>query len=194
MKAPTGESTSAGAISPVAAFAALTVLVAATATLALVAATNDEKGAPATGPTASWPSTDHRLTHPEAIARFEVLDGLRVKSLEARDLALLRSLYTPDSPALRRGERSIQQLRRNGVVVDEAWKIRDVQVLQIARKTIRLRVVGISDVSFFDDAGRDVTSRSRRERQTVDCVMRFLNGDWLLHDCRIVAARPVEKL
>jgi hypothetical protein len=48
----------------------------------------------------------------EVTARFQQIMALRQQALRKRDLGLLRGIYTPDSPQLRRDRTEIQTLRR----------------------------------------------------------------------------------
>ena len=175
-----------GALSPLVAFAILMALVAAGAAYALTrptTATPDPVTAPEPSPTPS----DHQLTDAEAIARFKELDAVRVQALEKRTVRSLAEVATRDSPVVDRLKKTVADLRRNEVVVDELWRIRRVRVAENTSTQIRLVVNGVSNARFFDEAGDEVTEQSRRQFQTVECTMRLVASNWLLHDCTITA-------
>ena len=182
-----------GAVSPAVAFAVLVVVLATALIGFALLEKDDEDGRPAPSPAGTVPTDeeDLSLTDAEAIARFKELDRLRIEALEQRDLALIGKLYTSDSPALQRGKKSIRQLRRTGVRVDERWELEQVTIDVNTTDEIKVVAVGVSAARFFDAGGNDVTKTSPRERHTVECVLRPEEQGWVIHDCLITAVDPL---
>lgn len=181
-----------GALSPVVVFVALVTLVAAiTGAVLLTRETPPPPPGPSPGGSAT-PTPDHTLTDEEAITRFKELDALRIRALEERSVQLLRSIFTPNSPAFERGRKSIKNLLRSEVVVDDLWDLRSVRVTSNSSTEVGLRVRGLSDARFFDEDGNEVTDQAQLERRVVSCSMRLVT-EWLLHDCRVTEAQAIEE-
>lgn len=186
-----------GVMSPVRAFLLLAVLlVGAGIALALSLPKDTATEPPAAGPGpvatptasgASAPSAE-MPTEAEIIERFKQLQALHAKAYRRADSSLIPQIYTPDSPArsVVRGE--LRNLRLERVSSRTKSDTRSLEVTSVSQSEIRLTEVVVEQPLFLRD-GRDVTLRPRRQRLTVDWVLRRHEGRWFFFRSTITAAR-----
>jgi hypothetical protein len=118
----------------------------------------------------------------ELTARFQQIMGLRQQALIKRDAGILRSIYTPDSPQLRKDRSEIQTLRRK----HERWVGLQlpVSILKINADSDRrwtvVALLGRSDTRLETDSGELIT-KVDGNRQVYWCSMVKDPGKgWLL--------------
>lgn len=123
------------------------------------------------------------------IATFESLDEQRRGAFEARDIDLLRRIYTDQSPALQKVIRSVRSLIQDGVRPDERVRNEQLRVLSMTSKTARLRQEMFYDLRFFDASNTDVTKGGGEEQQVIEWVLKREGDEWRLHAARLVEVR-----
>jgi hypothetical protein len=128
-------------------------------------------------------STVQSAERAEVSARFQQIMGLRQQALLRRDTGILRGIYTPDSPQLRKDRSEIQTLRRKR----ERWigLQLPVSILQANADSDRrwtvVALLGRSDTRLETDSGELIT-KVDGNRQVYWCEMvRDPGKGWLLY-------------
>jgi hypothetical protein len=115
-------------------------------------------------------------------ARFKQIMGLRQQALRRLDPSILRGIYTPDSPQLRKDRTEIQTLRRK----QERWigLVLPVSILKASvdssRRWTIVALLGRSDARLETSAG-DLIRKVEGNRQVYWCTLvRDPGRVWLL--------------
>lgn len=183
-----------GALTPLVAFAALLVLMAAGAAYLLTRPTDEAPTPPGSPVTASPSSTDQALTDAEAIARMAQIDKVRIRSLEQKNFELLETVVAPASPALRRLSRSIRSLIKDDVrLVQRLHEVLRASVLSKSSGEIRVKQTVRVDIQFEDARGVRLTKGTGKEVQVLISTLRNVGGEWLFFDGEIVRAEALAK-
>lgn len=184
-----------GAAPPVVVFLCLLLLLAGIGGVVIwTGQTDAEPIPPAPIPSASPDgTTDMTLTDEEAIARFKELDAARVSLFEKRNLHGLSRIFTTDSPARRRLERSIRSLVRDQAFADVRSETLRRSVVENTYVEVVVEEVVLFDIRFKDAAGQDITQSGGVERQRVRWTLRREADEWLIHNALVMAARPVTR-
>lgn len=125
------------------------------------------------------------LTNEQAIARFEELNDRLNQAFEQRDVSLLSSVYTANSPALQVAEREIRQLKKDRVFDRSTYETLKVRVVASSDSEVVLRERTLIHTRFESEAGKDVTSGPRQSIQLVEWTLRLQGTDWLIQDAVI---------
>jgi murein L,D-transpeptidase YcbB/YkuD len=119
----------------------------------------------------------------EVTARFQQIMALRQQALRKRDMGILRRIYTPDSPQLRRDSTEIRTMRRKR----ERWVGLElpVSVLKASADSSRrwtvVALLGRSDARLETDAG-ELIRKVDGNRQVYWCsLVRDPGKGWLLY-------------
>ncbi len=178
-----------GDVAPLLVFALLLLVVAVLAAGILRTTGGGEGPDPAASPRPTAPPADHQLTDTEAIARLAEVDRARIRALEERDPTLLRGVFAPASPAAERIDSSIRTLLKDRVKLEHRrYEVRDARVLLNSPELVRIRQVVVVNVQFRGPDGQNVTKGSGAERQVLLATLKFVRGQWLFADGRILKA------
>ena len=119
----------------------------------------------------------------EVTARFQQIMGLRQQALIRLDVSILRGIYTPDSPQLRKDRSEIQTLRRK----QERWVglHLPVSILKVnaesGRRWTVVALLGRSDSRLETDSG-ELIRRVDGNRQVYWCsLVKDPGKGWLLY-------------
>jgi hypothetical protein len=176
-------------LSPQVAFLALGLVIAILG--AIVYLTKPEAPAPPTAPTTAQ-QPDFSLTNEEAITRFEELHRVELTAYRQSDPTLAAQVFTSNSPIAATVQEEIRQLVRDRVSANPMYSTVDLVVLANDADEIRLRQVAVVVSQFFDAKGRDITTESARQRQSIVWTLRLERSRWLIHDAVITASRRVD--
>lgn len=179
-----GVSQRAGRLSPVAVFAALMAVIAAVTVTVLL--TRDKSSPP---PPRPLEQANFALTDTEAIARFKELNGLLLQSYRSRDLSLVNSYLTNDSPLRSRAIREITQLLKDRVIGKARFQTLDDRVLQNDSDAIVVRHKSVEYPHFVSEGGEDVSSSHRPVLQVVDWTMHLEGSTWKLFNSSPVRSK-----
>ena len=134
-------------------------------------------------PPQSTASTVQSAERAEVTARFQQIMGLRQQALLRLDPSILGSIYTPDSPQLRKDRSEIQTMRRK----QERWVGLQlpVSVLQATADSDRrwtvVALLGRSDTRLETDAGKLIRTVDGN-RQVYWCsLVKDPGKGWLLY-------------
>lgn len=142
------------------------------------------EGSPGSGALEPDP-TAHELSDPEAVATFNRLDSLRIKSYEKADPELLARVFTPGSSAYENARREVELLQRDGVRSRSKFDTRSIDVVSNTPDVIHLRQDVVLTPSFLDASGRDVAGHAAQERRIVDWILAWTGKEWLIEDARV---------
>jgi hypothetical protein len=150
---------------------------------------------PKAGPTPEPPKapvTAPLLTRRQAIARYRVLDALRLRAYRERDVSLFTAYLTPDSGLREVGAKEIGRLRSDGVVMRPRAQTRRITIRSLERREIVVRHVSVQDPRFFS-RGKDITIDPEPKLVTTDWILRPAGGAWKIFNSRVRAVTPVRR-
>jgi hypothetical protein len=151
----------------------------------------DETASPRTG--AGPKEESLALTNEEAIAKWDELHDLWLRSYRDRDATLIRLFAAPDAPTLTKDD-EIQELLRNGVLDKTKFTRHSVRVISSGSSQIQIEEIVSVFPKFIDEENKhEVTVESDPQKQTVVWTMRRYGLEWKLYRSLIVSTEPISK-
>lgn len=177
-----------GALSPIAGFAMLLVLIAAGAVYLLMGSMGSDIPDP-TRPTASPSEDNPPATEAESIANFKELDALRLALFARPEVARPGEVFTRGGPAFRRVQQALHELKRRGLRLHHPiYRTTNVEVVAESSSEVRLRqTVLLRTATTAARAKR--TKFGRLRKQVVEWVLSAVGPRWLIHDGSVLEAR-----
>lgn len=175
-----------GGVPPLRVFLGLLALVLALGAVVLV--TRDVEPAPPPPPAQSA-SPNFALTDEEAIARFKELHALLLTAYRQRDMSLLDSFLTENSPLRTRAVQEIRQLLRDRVFDRAKIESLVLRVLFNESDLITVRHKWIEYPRFVAESGQNVTSFEQPILQVVDWSLRPDHSVWKIFDSDVIRTR-----
>ena len=140
------------------------------------------------------PKDAFALTDQEAIAEWESLHDLWLRSYRERDASLVETYAAPDAPTLS-NPREVNALLRRGVLDKTRFFSARIAVILNSNYEINIREKVRVFPRFVDEkSGKDVTVDGVPELQTVVWTMRLYGSDWKLYRSVITSARPLSNV
>lgn len=201
-RAPSRSTTSgrSGSLSPTAAFAVLLALLAGVFGVGTMIAERGaaelaplEIGAPArTRPVAPRVAAKPRPPSARrAIARFKVLDAIRLRAYRTTDVSHFARYLVPTSELWELGAGELRQMRRDQVTMRPRFDTRRLSVRKRAAEAIVVRQVVRQDPRFYSEAGKDITVPRPPQLVTIDWTLKPFEGRWLIADSLIKRAKDL---
>lgn len=123
-----------------------------------------------------------RPTKAEAKKIFRDLRSRAYETIEARDLGLLREVYTSDGPLLPRVRREVRSLIRDDVIAQSRARLLRLRVLVHNLNKIAIRSKSRFFPCFIDAAGRNVTIDRSIFEEVATWTLQRQHRDWRIHD------------
>ena len=187
MDRPDSPSPQPGA-SPIKAFLIIFALIILTTAIFLMTA-NGEETTDATRSPSTNSTPDFSLTDEEAIARFEELNDLRLKSYADRDVSLVGLYVTSDGPLNPLVRREIRRLLRANVLDRTTFVTKSLDVSSNDSDEIEITQRVVESPKFIDETGEDVTAERFRELRTVEWILKPEDGIWKVYEIRVTDAK-----
>jgi hypothetical protein len=133
------------------------------------------------------------LSESEARRIFRQLDQQRLDAYRALDETLVDVTFTDNGPLEKRVRSEVTRLIDDEVIPVPEVRTTSLVVTSVAEARIRLRQKAIVGLRFKDAAGKDVTDNYVVEKQTIMWTLREIDGQWLLHNAKVlevVEVRP----
>lgn len=176
-------------LKPTTAFVLLLLLIAAVGG-AILLTRPDSAPTPTNTDTPTEPN--FALTNEEAIARFEELHQLELQAYRSADPSLVDEVFTVDSPIAKFVQREVAMLVRDRVVARPQYTNLSIAVIANTGEEIQLQQSAIVESHFFDSRGREITSDTARQRQTILWTLHLGESSWLLHDAVVTKSRDLD--
>jgi hypothetical protein len=135
---------------------------------------------------------DFSLTDEQAIARFEELNERRVQAYETTDLSLVDRFAGP-GPFKDQVVDELRRLRRDKVTAKPLFDTEYLTVTSNTPTRIALEQAVVFDLRFFDESGKDVTTKGNPERFVIDWTMAYFDQGWLLTESVATEGEPVDE-
>jgi len=128
------------------------------------------------------PDPDFSLTDEQAIATFLRLSARARTSVSERDLTLLPSTFTSNSPMRERTKETIGRLRRDQVFDRSGFESVSVDVLSNTGEEIEIHERVLVDPCYESDAGEDITQGPASFEYGARWILRLESGRWLIDE------------
>lgn len=173
-------------ISPLVAFIVLTCLVAAGVIVFYAVAGGG-------GPGRGVPQGQPGLSDRQAISRLHHLMSINQQVAATRDLSLLDSVFTSDSPLRPRALRLLQRLRQANV--RDVSKVRgvDIDVRENTPSHITLSFRRVVFPCYVGPKGQDLTKGPSAIRQRGTWIMKPEGDAWLLFDSKLSEDEAIQR-
>ena len=112
---------------------------------------------------------------------------------EERDPSMIPLYVTTDSPLKRVGEKEIESLLRDDVVVKPRFVTKRMRVKQNQPDELVIRQLVMQDPRFFLESGKEITRSTKPRQLTIDWTLQLDDGQWKIHDSRVVASSSVSR-
>jgi hypothetical protein len=133
------------------------------------------------------------LSARQAIARFEVLNALRLRAYRERDTSLFARYLVPNSPLLDIGVKEIKRLRRDGVTMRPNFVTQRLTVRRRTRSEIIVRQIVRQNPKFFNRSGKDITVPRPPKLVTVDWTLEPVGERWMISRSLIQRVETIGK-
>jgi hypothetical protein len=201
-RAPSRSPSRPGPLSPTVAFAALVGLLAGVFGLGTMVAERspaelapleirDPPRLPSTAPSVA--AKPRPLSEQRAIARFEVLDAIRLRAYRTNDVSLFARYLVPTSELWDLGAGELRRMRRDEVTMRPRFDTRRLSVRKRTPEAIVVRQVVRQDSRFYSEAGKDITVARPPQLVTIDWTLKPFHGHWLISDSLIKRAKDLGK-
>jgi hypothetical protein len=141
-------------------------------------ASSDDPGE--TVPDTSVP--DFSLTDEQAIQTFQRLSARARTAVAERDLTLLPTTFTSNSPMRERTKETIGRLRRDRVVDRSEFRSVSFDVVGNSGHEIEIHEQVLVDPCYESDAGEDITQGPASFEYGAQWILQFENDRWLIHE------------
>jgi len=138
------------------------------------------------------PDPDFSLTDEQAIERFEELNERRIQAYERTDLSLV-SRFAGPGPFKNQVIDELRRLRQDKVTAKPSFNTEYLTVTSNTPTEISFEQAVLFDLRFYDESGKDVTTKGKPERLVIDWTMRPSDQGWLLSESVATKAEPVDK-
>jgi hypothetical protein len=125
---------------------------------------------------------DFSLTDEQAIQTFERLSARARTAVAERDLTLLPTTFTSDSPMRERTKETIGRLRRDRVVDRSEFESVSIDVVGNSGHEIEIHEQVLVDPCYESDAGEDITQGPASFEYGAQWILQFENDRWLIHE------------
>ena len=132
------------------------------------------------GPGASEP--DFSLSDEQATATFLRLSARARTAVSERDLTLLPSTFTSNSPMRERTKETIGRLRRDQVFDRSGFESVSVDVLSNTGEEIEIHEQVLVDPCYESDEGQDITQGPASFEYGARWILRLESGRWLIDE------------
>jgi hypothetical protein len=203
-RAPSRSPTSSrpGSLSPTVAFALLLGLLGGVFGLGTIVAERspaelapleigDPPRSPSTAPSVA--AKPRPLSRRQAVARFEVLDAIRLRAYRTNDVSLFVRYLVPTSELWDLGAGELRRMRRDEVTMRPRFDTRRLWVRKRTPQAIVVRQVVRQDPRFYSEAGKDITVPRPPQLVTIDWTLKPFHGHWLISDSLIKRAKDLGK-
>jgi len=138
------------------------------------------------------PEPDFSLTDEEAIERFQELDELRVQAYDTADINLV-SHFAGSGPFKDKVVQELRQLKVENVTASPDLDPKKLEITSNGSEQVTLQETVVIDIRFFNEAGKDVTTRGKPERRVIDWTLEYFDSGWLITESTVVKAVPVNR-